>query len=503
MADHEAVHFHSTPIEVATRMADLLASSLTGGSRTVRLLDPGVGEGALAVAASKAFADRSLEVTVTGMDVSSELLESANVNLASTGVTPDLRKGDFLTDREIGEFDAVICNPPYGKRAQAELGEAILLEYREAISGHPNLFALFIHKIIRALRPDGVAVVICPKSLMSGPYFKGLRKFMHEQGAIEQILMFDQRTGLFEGVLQGVWIFVFRKSAVQGKCIVHRMGSPAEEDRWVVDTPYGDGEKLAYRIIPGSSAADRELLVAALHYPRSVSDCFAVETGPLVWFRHKDRLCEPAPMEEEVVPIIWSDQVEHGYITAGRRTDRLRGAGRNRFALSQSKLGPTLVTKRITAPEEERRLVAGLMSSRWWSRPVIYENHTNVIRSLCNDVDQLASLKLLFATDLYDDLLRALSHNTQVGAADLRILPFVEIPLGHREKEAVLDAAENQVALSELLDLRSVGDRLLEVLSTPSLCDPNVGVDGDVVHLTLPFSEPANGSIDSCKSVDA
>jgi SAM-dependent methyltransferase len=500
--DQEAVHFHSTPPIVAERMASLLRSALEDGQPRVRLLDPGVGEGALSVAAAGALAESGCEVAVTGIDVSSELLGAAEANLSAARVQASLHKSDFLRESNLNGFDAAICNPPYGKRSQAELGEGILLEYKEAISGHPNLFALFIHKIIRALRPGGVCVIICPKSLMSGPYFHALRRFLLEQGSIENLLLFDQRFGLFEGVLQGVFVFQFRKGALQGECTVHRVISSEGEDRWVIDTPYAEGDEFAQRIIPGSSASNRELLLKALHYPVSIADRFPVETGPLVWFRHRDRLLRTSAAED-AIPIIWSDQIEQGYISPGRRPDRLRSAGMNRFALTQSKLGPALVTKRVTAPEEERRLVAGLTASPLWSRPVIYENHTNVIRSKGGDIDELVRLELLFGTDLYDDLLRALSHNTQVGAADLRILPFVQLPLEEGEREAVLKAAEEGMALPELLDLGKVGDRLLEVLSASNFGDPDIAANGNVVHLTLPFGEPASGSIDGRKPVDA
>lgn len=483
-------------------MASLLIDALSGRHQTIGLLDPGVGEGALSVAAARRLLQTGHDVTVTGLDVSGELLAKAESRLSAEGVGASLLKKDFLRESDLSQFDAAICNPPYGKRSQADLGERVLLEYKEAISGHPNLFALFIHKIVRSLRHDGVCVVICPKSLMSGPYFRGLRRFILEHGAIENLLLFDQRFGLFEGVLQGVFIFQFRKGAEQGPCTIHRVTGANEEDRWVVDTPYAEGDEFADRIIPGSSATNRELLIRALHYPVSIADSFSVETGPLVWFRHQNRLIQ-ASSESGAIPIIWSDQVEQGHISPGRRPDRLRSAGRNRFALTQSKIGPALVTKRVTAPEEDRRLVSGLTASAMWERPVIYENHTNVIRARSKEMEELIQLELLLGTGLYDDLLRALSHNTQVGAADLRILPFVRLPLSQQERKAALKAAEKGIQLSELVNLESIGARLLEVMSTPDFGNPDIGVNGDVVHLTLPLGESADGSVNGRKSVDA
>ena len=325
---------------------------------------------------------------------------------------------------------------------------------------------------------------------------------MLEEGSIEHLLLFDQRFGLFDGVLQGVCIFSLRKGAQQGPCTVHRVFGPFEEDCWTVDNIYAGGDRYACRIIPGTSRENRGLLEKALLYPVAINDRFKVETGPLVWFRHRDRLIAAEALTDQAVPVIWSDQLDEGHITIGRRVDRLRLVERNRFALTQSKLGPALVTKRVTAPEEKRRLVAALIPSCLWNRPVIYENHTNVIRPKRGELDELVHLSLLYATGLYDELLRALSHNTQVGAADLRLLPYVNFPVTDDERRAVLTSAEDRVPLSSLISIEKIGDCLLEVLSAARLSDPDVGVRSDVVHLSLALGESSSGPVHGRETID-
>jgi len=497
-----AVHFHATPEPIADLMAGLMMDLMGREPAQVHLLDPGIGEGSLSVATYRALTGAGRQVQLVGVDLSQELLQHATGRLEMEGAALNAIQTDFLRVRDLGEFDAVVCNPPYGKRSQAALGPQLVAEYRDAISGHPNLFALFIHKIIRTLRNRGVAVVICPRSILSGSYFSALRKYMAENVSIERLVTFDQRDGLFDQVLQGVCIIGIRKGVRQGPCTVVRFDSAGSPNSWEIDNLYIDGARLDHRIIPGRDSSSRVLIERAVSFPVSIGDRFQVETGPLVWFRAKTGLIAPRRLEE-AAPVIWSDQIANGYIHAGRREDRMRNVALTPFAASLSKTGPAVVVKRITAPEEPRRLVAGIMPPEDWKVPVLYENHTNVIRSKSAVAVEVVALGLLFASNLFDEFLRMLSETTQVGAADLRLLPWLGRVLNERQRAAALEAVADHEPLSELVFLSELEERLLEELTATELRDPHIGSRSDVVDLTLPFGEPAGRPIRSGEAIDS
>lgn len=496
-----AVHFHATPEPVADLMASLLIELAEPRTSSLDLLDPGIGEGNLSVAAHRAFSSEGIEVRIRGVDLSDDLLSKAAARLRSQRAEFSLTQTDFLRASGLGEFDAVICNPPYGKRSQAALGPRLVAEYRSAISGHPNLFALFIHKIIRLLSANGVAVIICPRSLLTGTYFAALRRFMAENVSVERLIIFDQREGLFDDVLQGVCILGLRKGIRQGACRVTRLDSRGHAENWRIDGLYTDGDRLDYRIIPGRDVNSRRLIERALTHPLRLGDRFIVETGPLVWFRAKARLAT-AKDDAQAVPVIWSDQIGEGFIHEGRREDRVRQVAANAFALSQSKLGPALVVKRVTAPEEPRRLVAGVTPHQLWRRPVIYENHTNVLRSRTGNAEEVLLMGAMFATDLFDQLLRMLSENTQVGAAELRLLPWPTWSFTDRQRSATLNAVATRRPLSELFFFAELEERLLEKLSSAEFRNPDVSTGRDVVNLTLPIGEPPSGAVDRRESLE-
>jgi adenine-specific DNA-methyltransferase len=483
-------------------MAGLMMDLMDAEPARARLLDPGIGDGSLSVAAKRALTAAGRQAELVGVDLSEELLRDATTRLEMEGTVLNAIQTDFLRVRDLGEFDAVVCNPPYGKRSQAALGAHLVAEYRDAISGHPNLFALFIHKIIRTLRNRGVAVVICPRSILSGSYFSALRKYMAENVSIERLVTFDQRDGLFDDVLQGVCIIGIRKGVRQGPCTVVRFDSAGSPDSWEIDNLYIDGTRLDHRIIPGRDASSRVLIEGAVSFPISIGDRFQVETGPLVWFRAKTRLIAPRHLEE-AAPVIWSDQVGDGYIHAGRREDRMRNVALTPFAARLSKTGPAVVVKRVTAPEEPRRLVAGIMPPEDWKTPVLYENHTNVIRSKSGRAVEIVALGLLFASNLFDELLRMLSETTQVGAADLRLLPWLGRVVDEHHRAAVLEAVADHESLGDLVFLSELEERLLEEMSTTELRDPHIGSKSDVVDLTLPFSKPSGRPVHSGETINS
>jgi release factor glutamine methyltransferase len=81
--------------------------ALLAGRRAPRVLDVGVGCGAIALA----LADEHLDANVTGIDVSEEALALARENAERTGLALELRRGGIEVAAE--GWDLVVSNPPY------------------------------------------------------------------------------------------------------------------------------------------------------------------------------------------------------------------------------------------------------------------------------------------------------------------------------------------------------------------------------------------------------
>jgi release factor glutamine methyltransferase len=83
------------------------ALALLQGVRSPRVLDVGVGSGAIALA----LVDERPDARVTGVDVSSDALALARENAERLGLEVELREGDIEATAE--GWDLVAANPPY------------------------------------------------------------------------------------------------------------------------------------------------------------------------------------------------------------------------------------------------------------------------------------------------------------------------------------------------------------------------------------------------------
>jgi release factor glutamine methyltransferase len=84
------------------------ALALTAGIERPRILDVGVGSGAIALA----LKDERPDAQVTGVDVSAEALALARENAERLGLAVELRHGDGAGVAAEG-WDIVVANPPY------------------------------------------------------------------------------------------------------------------------------------------------------------------------------------------------------------------------------------------------------------------------------------------------------------------------------------------------------------------------------------------------------
>jgi release factor glutamine methyltransferase len=112
-----------------------------------RVVDVGTGSGAIALA----LEDERPDLEVTGTDVSEDALEVARANAARLGLDVAFARADLLAG--VGEFDAVVSNPPYVEDGAELAPEIVRHEPSLALRAGPDGL-----DVLRALVPAAAAL---------------------------------------------------------------------------------------------------------------------------------------------------------------------------------------------------------------------------------------------------------------------------------------------------------------------------------------------------------
>jgi release factor glutamine methyltransferase len=167
-----------------------------GRMEAPRILDVGVGSGAIALA----LAEEHPETTVLAVDRSEDALAVARENLARASVDGrvQLRRGDLLAGVS-GTFDLVISNPPYVTPEEFETlePEIRLFEPREALVG-VGIARAIAEASVSVLRPGGWLLLECGDG-QAGPLAADLERLKYR--GVTKTLDLAGR----ERVVEGQW----------------------------------------------------------------------------------------------------------------------------------------------------------------------------------------------------------------------------------------------------------------------------------------------------------
>ena len=422
-----------TPGRIAASMAEMF-DDIAGD---VRLLDAGAGMGSLTAAfvteaCGRGVRPRSIDVTCYEIEprlaaVLTDTLEQCAAACREAGVRfssriiPDdyvLHSAEPLL-QEGRTFTHAILNPPY---ARLNTGSAWRIALRSLGIETVNLYAAFVAVALQQMESGGEMVAITPRSFCNGPYYEPFRRRMLATSALLSIHVFESRKSAFkdDDVLQENVIYHLRKGGRQDEV---RLSADAAEGR---DVPFCDVVKPddphAF-IRLAISSDDDDLATRVQSLPCSLADLgVTVSTGRVVDFRAKEHLRkEPGPA---TVPLIYPGHFSEGRVSwpveGFRKFNALADCPETQSLTVPA--GTYVLTKRFSAKEEKRRLVAAIYDGP----KVGFENHLNYFHRKGEGLDPafaagLATFLNSTAVDLY---FRQFSGHTQVNATDLRNLRY-------------------------------------------------------------------------------
>lgn len=204
-----------TPIKIATLMASLVDSS---NKNSIKILDPGCGTGILSCALIERLIEKNkvkqIELTAYETDLnlisySKKVFDYLKEWLAQKKIVLNykIHSLDFILSNsnwqknEKHSFDYVISNPPYFKLSK---DDPRTLAAKAVVSGHTNIYSVFMAFSAKMLNDTGQLIFITPRSFASGSYFKVFRDFFFNIVQLDKIHLFVSRRDTFnrDSVLQ-------------------------------------------------------------------------------------------------------------------------------------------------------------------------------------------------------------------------------------------------------------------------------------------------------------
>lgn len=430
-----------TPYNIAKYMAYLFPET----DQEMNILDPGAGIGTLSCALidrAKAEKWNNPKINVTAYDLDKAVLNNLNDNLIASGkgtknFSYQILNEDFLekTSFEYSfgtneQFTHVIMNPPYKKI----LTKSAAREYTRLFGLETvNLYSAFVGASIALLKENGYLVAIVPRSFCNGPYYKPFRKFILKNCSIKHIHLFESRNKAFkdESVLQENIIIMLQKGTGQGNVEISYSSdadfSDLQKKPFEFNSIVNPSDKEKYFNIPLSSQKNKNVYFENGNDFISLKETGAnVSTGTIVDFRAKDYIRKEP--EVDTVPLLYPVHFRHF------RTDWPKDSKKPNAILNTDVTAPMfapagfyVVVKRFSTKEEQKRIVASLISADDIKTPAFaFENHLNVFhenkKGLPKDIAY--GLTVWLNTTFLDEQFRLFSGHTQVNATDLRNLPY-------------------------------------------------------------------------------
>lgn len=452
----------------------------------IRFLDPGAGVGSLTAAwvdEILARDERPNSVSLTACEIDPRLLEYLRQTLVAcrqacqrSGVKCDFEivATDFVTlaadwlgstalfGKERPRFDTVILNPPYKKIASDSKTRALLSQVGIETT---NLYSAFLWLAVELADEGGEIIAITPRSFCNGPYFRPFRLALTSQTHLTRVHLFDSRKAAFreDDVLQeNIILRAVKKEPARLPTLVSTSNGPADPGMILRNAPASE--------LIRENDPDRNIHLASDELQGQIARSIAVfassleelgievSTGRVVDFRARSALLaneKDIRPGTRAVPLIYPTHFENGLLKwpkAGKKPNYLLVSEQTDSLPVPA--GTYVLTKRFSAKEERRRVIAAVCSPQ--SLPFTeyaFENHLNYfhLRGKGLPAEIARGLALYLNSTLVDAYFRQFSGHTQVNATDLRKLPYPSQNILERLGRAWNGEQPDQNAIDQLI----------------------------------------------------
>jgi adenine-specific DNA-methyltransferase len=486
-ADRRRLAAYFTPPHLAHYAIEtLIKAGIKPGIHSI--LDPASGGAAFLVplTAQVAYAGRQkgtspesilrmIETTLAGVEIEPELAtlsksllrDLLRKEISEAGREPNIQitNADALEFSVGGTvFDAVIGNPPYGRIYRPS--QAILERFAPVITnGYVNLYALFIERALRWVRPGGIVCLIVPISFLGGPQFSALRKHILEVARVISLDPIDKRSDVFLDVLYDVCVLVLEKKSKTSRYL------KATSSLLLIDEP---PQKLGHLDLPlfpservwalPDGGANEKLFQDGLETLEDYG--YITRAGYFVWNREKTRYRSGYKPRSTEVPLYWAHNIRANVKCEPRDgKSNANHIGLVKIDKKSSAIIRTdaIILQRTSNRRQKRRLVAGVIRQNQVPGECgfVSENHTILILPAPGKLRRLpiSTLCRLLNTEAVDARFRRISGTVSVSAKALRILPLPAAP----DVRHTFNASQDDETAAHMAYSRSINGEAAEV----------------------------------------
>ncbi|MBP9135126.1 MAG: N-6 DNA methylase [Saprospiraceae bacterium] len=450
-----------TPSEIAS----LMASYGEFHGEAIRILDPGCGTAVLACALIEHItkSNKKLKlIELIGYETDSELipisLESLayleiwgkrlGIKIESKLFTEDfilhnadsLKEPDDLFASPIVPYDIVISNPPYFKLPIDDIRAIVA---KVIVSGHPNIYSVFMAISARLLKLNGQLIFITPRSYASGGYFKIFRTYFFKIIEMDKVHLFVSRKDAFtrEKVLQELVIIKGRRvsklnpehevmiSSSHGLKDIRKPMLKLFKHKELIDL--GSNEKILF--LPTSNSDENILNIVKNWNGNLQKYNIQISTGPVVAFRSWNFIQETFQNGiEPLAPLFWLHNVNKMVLEWP-----ISKPGKGQYIKIQNDSKSILIPnknyiflRRFSSKDDKSRLIAAPYFCNYPDSNFIgVENKVNYIYRKGGHLErnEVMGLCALLNSNLFDNYFRIFNGNVNVSATELREMKIPDL----------------------------------------------------------------------------
>ena len=203
----------ATPTALALDILTYAATLIPEGEK-IRLLDPAVGTGSFFSAFQQVFSEKLISGAV-GFEIDPHYGEPASHLWRDSDFT--IKLADFTTQDPDGQFNLLICNPPYVRHHHLQNEDKVRLQARTAqasgmkLSGLAGLYCHFLGLSHPWMADGGVAGWLIPSEFMDVNYGKAIKHYLLEKVTLLKIHRFCPDDVQFTDALVSSAVVWFKK----------------------------------------------------------------------------------------------------------------------------------------------------------------------------------------------------------------------------------------------------------------------------------------------------